>query len=110
MVLLVSLGAGALAYVISMRTGERELAVGFELPTTEETVEAPPGAPPGYAYLRVEVTSGPTIRERFQGFVGSLALVAVAIAATVGTLWSLGVLIGRLIRSFVEDGGGQPLP
>ncbi|HEU4527773.1 MAG TPA: hypothetical protein VFT80_07595 [Actinomycetota bacterium] len=109
LVVLVSLGAGAIAYVVTMRSGERELAVGFE----PEAADEPGAAPPlhaGYTYLKVEVTRGPSIRERLQGFVGSLALVAVAIVATVGALWGLGVLIARLIESFVEDGGSQPLP
>lgn len=109
LVVLVSLGAGAIAYVVTMRTGERELAVGFEPETADEADAAPP-LHAGYTYLRVEVTRGPSIRERLQGFVGSLALVAVAIVATVGALWGLGVLIARLIESFVEDGGSQPLP
>jgi hypothetical protein len=103
----VSLAAGAIAYIVSMRTGERELAVGFEPRATEDAGAAPPA---GYTYLRLQVTQGPTLRERIQGFVGSLALIAVAIMVTVGALWGLGFLIGRLIESFVEDGGSQPLP
>lgn len=112
LVVLVSLGAGAIAYVVTMRTGGREqLAVGFEPATTDGPAEEPSGLPPGYTYLRVEVTRGPSIRDRLVGFVGSLALVAVAIVATAGALWGLGVLIGRLIEAFVQDGGGgQPLP
>ncbi|HSD49546.1 MAG TPA: hypothetical protein VLE71_06915 [Actinomycetota bacterium] len=104
-VILVSLGAGAIAYVVSMLTSERELAVGFEPSTGEEPSEVTPRPPAGYTYLRVEVTRGPTLRDRLQGFLGSLALIAVAIMVTVGALWGLGFLIGRLIHSFVEEGG-----
>lgn len=111
LVVLVSLATGAIAYVVSMRAGGGEqLAVGFEPSMTNDPAEVSSGPPPGYAYLRVEVTRGPSLRDRLQGFVGSLALIAVAIMVTVGALWGLGFLIGRLIRSFVEDGGAQPLP
>lgn len=110
LVVLVSLGAGAIAYVVSMRTGERELAIGFEPQAEEEHGDAAVRPPTGYTYLRLEITRGPTIRDRIQGFVGSLALVAVAIVATVGVLWGMGFLIGRLIESLVEPGVGQPAP
>ena len=105
-VILLSLAAGAIAYLVSMRTSDRELAVGFEPSTGEEPSEVTARPPTGYTYLRVEVTRGPTLRDRLQGFAGSLALIAVAIAVTVGALWGLGFLIGRLIHSFVQEGGG----
>jgi len=102
LVVLVSLGAGAIAYVVTMRTGGHEqLAVGFEPATTDGPAEEPSGLPPGYTYqwtgtaLQEIQASGQTV----------------AIVATVGALWGLGVLIGRLIEALVQDGGGgQPLP
>ena len=114
-VVLVSLGVGVVVYVISMRTGEDEvLALGFEpdAPSHDEPTGASvEGPPPGYTYLQVAVTRGPSIRERLQGFVGSLALVAVATIAVAGTLYTVGWAISRLVQSFIgEDGGGGPSP
>ena len=108
-VVLVSLGVGVLVYVISMRTREDEvLALGFEpdVPVHEDPTATVDGPPPGYTYLQVAVTKGPSIRERLQGFIGSLALIAVATIAVAGTLYAVGWAIGHMVRSFIGDGGG----
>lgn len=114
-----SLGVGALVYVISMRTGEDEvLALGFEPepspaePPAELTAELTvDGPPPGYTYLQVAVTRGPSMRERLQGLIGSLALVGVATIAMAATLYAVGWAISRVIRSFLGDSGSDlPLP
>ncbi|MGZ8596072.1 MAG: hypothetical protein ACXWYJ_10470 [Actinomycetota bacterium] len=114
-VMLVSLGVGAVVYLISMRTGEDEvLALGFEPDLSspdEPAVATVEGPPPGYTYLQVAVTKGPSIHERLQGFIGSLALVAVATIAVAGALYTVGWVISRLISSFLgDDGGGEPFP
>lgn len=109
-VALLSLAVGAVVYVLSLRVVEDEVvAVGFE--PEPSPAEPPPsdglaGPPPGYTYLQVAVTRGPSIRERLQGFVGSLALVAVAALGVAGTLYGIGVLVGRVIRSFIGQSGG----
>jgi hypothetical protein len=111
-VMILSLGVGAVVYVLSMRAEETEpVAIGFEPPPREE----PPGAPepasavegpaPGYAYLQVAVTSGPSLRERIQGLVGSLALVALAAVVVAGGFYAVGALISRLVQAFVGDTG-----
>jgi len=101
--------------VISMRTGEDEVhAIGFEPePSGHDgfagsTVDSPP---PGYTYLQVPVTRGPSIGERFQGLIGSLALVAVAMVGVAGALYAVGWAVGRVIRSFLgNDDGSLPPP
>jgi hypothetical protein len=113
-VMLLSLAAGAVVYVVSMRTGQDETyAIGFEpeLPMLDEPPGATADPPPGYTYLQVAVTNGPSIRERLQGLLGSLALVVVAMMAVAGALYAIGVVISRVIRAFVgEDGSGASLP
>ncbi len=108
-VALLSIAVGAVVYVVSMRSAEDEvLAIGFEPEPAPPEPPAPDvvdGPPPGYTYLQVAVTRGPSIRERLQGFLGSLALVAVAALGVAGALYGVGVLIGRVIRSFIGDGG-----
>jgi len=112
-VMALSLGVGIVVYVLSMRAEEAEpVAIGFEPPIVppEEQVAAPAegtttvtGPSPGHTYLEVEVTKGPSFRERVQGLVGSIALVALAAVAVAGGVYAIGTLIGRLVRSFLGD-------
>ena len=118
-VLIVSLGVGAVVYVLSLRAEEPEpVAIGFEptivpapVPTAEPGAAEAGGGPavegpaPGYAYLQVAITKGPSARERIQGFVGSLALVAAAAVALAAGFYAAGALLGRVIRSFLETNG-----
>ena len=111
-VMFLSLGVGAVVYVLSMRAEEAEpVATGFEPPSREEPSTASErasdieGPAPGYAYLQVAVTSRPSIRERIQGLVGSLALVALAAVAVAGGFYAVGALISRLVQTFVGDTG-----
>jgi hypothetical protein len=103
LVTLLSIGVGALVYVLSMRASAAEpLTVGFEPEVpgglTSELVSAP-----GYTYLQVAVTRGPSLRERLQGLVGSLVLVVVAAFAVAGTLYALGWLVNQTIERFVNE-------
>ncbi len=102
-VLLASLGVGAVVYIVSLRAAEQEpAAVGFEPPEAPAPPDAAgEGPPPGYTYLQVEVTRGPSIGQRIQGLLGSLALVAIAAVAMALSLYALGALIGRMIRSYI---------
>lgn len=112
-VMLLALVAGAVTYLVSMRMGEEEyVAIGFEPgPPVPEEPSGAPGPPPGYTYLQVALTDGPSMRERLQGLLGSLALIAVAMMAMAGAMYGAGVVIGRLIRSFLgEEDGGAPIP
>lgn len=104
-VLLVSVAVGALTYVASMRIGQGEpLAVGFgaEDAGAADSGTAP-GAAVGYTYLQVAITRGPSIRQRLQGFVGSLVLVVAAAFAVAGTLYAVGWLVSRMIERFVTE-------
>lgn len=103
-VLLASLGVGVVVYVVSLRMGEREpAAVGFEpAPEPREPPDAVGEAPPpGYTYLQVEVTRGPSLGQRIQGLLGSLALVAIAAVGLALSVYALGALLGRMIRSYL---------
>lgn len=101
-VLVVSLAVGALAYVRSLRSPEEPAAIGFAPAEPAEPHDAPPDPPPGYTYLRVPVTRGPSLGERLQGLLGSLALVAMGAVALALSLWAVGTLIGRTIRSYLR--------
>ena len=104
-VLLVSVAVGALAYMVSMRAGSGEpLAVGFgpEGPAAEGS-DVATGAAVGYTYLQVAITRGPSIRQRLQGFVGSLVLIVAAAFAVAGVLYALGWLVSRTIERFVTE-------
>lgn len=112
-VMLFSLAVGAVVYVLSLRAEESEVvAIGFE-PTPphegppEATVEGPP---PGYTYLQVAVTRGPSLRERVQGLVGSIVLVVVAAIVMAATVYAAGSLIGRVIEAFFEQEPSVPAP
>lgn len=100
-VLVVSIAVGALVYVRSLRS-EEPAAVRFATTEPAGPVGAPPDPPPGYTYLQVPVTRGPSLGERLQGLLGSLALVAVGAVALALSLWAVGTLIGRTIRSYLR--------
>ncbi len=99
-VLVVSLTVGTLVYLLSLRAPDEPSAVGFEPP--DEPAGVPADPPPGYTYLRVPVTRGPSLGERLQGLLGSLALVVMGAVALAASLWAVGVLIGRTIRSYLR--------
>lgn len=102
-VLFASLAVGAIVYVVSLRTAEREpAAVGFEPAPPSPAGPPSEGPPPGYTYLLVQVTRGPSIGERIQGLLGSLALVAIAAVVLALSVYAAGALLGRLIRSSIS--------
>jgi hypothetical protein len=105
LVTLLSIGVGALVYVLSMRASAAEpLAVGFEPDASGAgAMPAELGSAPGYTYLQVAVTRGPSLRERLQGLVGSLVLVVVAAFAVAGTFYALGWLVNRVIQTFLVN-------
>ncbi len=101
LLLLLSIGVGAVVYALSIRgAGTDATAAGFgpETPSSE-----PLGAPPGYTYLQVSITRGPSLGQRLQGLVGSIVLVVVGALAVAGMLYSLGVVIGRTIERFLGE-------
>ena len=104
-VLLASIAVGAVVYVVSLRTAEGgPAAVGFEPapPAPPEPLGPAGQAPlPGYTYLQVEVTHGPSAWERIQGLLGSLALVVMAAVALALSVYAVGALIGRMLRSYI---------
>jgi hypothetical protein len=113
-VFLLSLGVGALVYVLSLRAAASEpVAVGFEPeePSSAESTTAEPttgeagpptvaGPPPGYTYLQVAITDGPSMRQRLQGLIGTIVMVALGAAAVAASFWALGSAVDRVIRSF----------
>jgi len=109
-VVFLSLGVGAVAYLVTIRAAEAEpVAAGFEPEDVGEPpsdvdggAEGPADEPrPGYTYLEVAVVRGPTWRERLQGLVGTLVLVVVGMAGVAGALYLLGAAINRTIQAFV---------
>jgi len=102
LVTLVSIGVGALVYAVSMRVGRPEAAaVGFgpDPASTEGRLEAAPG----YTYLQVPVTRGPSFGERLQGFVGSLVAIVIGALALAGALYAIGWLVARTIERFLAE-------
>ena len=108
LVVLVSVCVGWLVYLVSMRASRSEPAtVGFDPaengppgPAMDPGTAAPP---PGYTYLQVAVTRGPSLRDRLQGFLGSLALVVIGTIVVSGAVYTLGVLISRTIERFLGE-------
>ena len=113
-VLLFSLGVGGVVYALSMRASEDEpITVGFE--PDEAAAPAPPRAPradgaaagtapqpdPGYAYLQVLVTRGPSWRERIQGLVGVMVLIVIGMALVAASIYAAGSVIDRTIQKFL---------
>ena len=102
LVLLLSIGAGVTVYALSMRGARTDAnAAGFG--PDPSSPEDPLGAPPGYTYLQVSITRGPSLGQRLQGLVGSIALVVLGALAVAGMLYSLGVLIARTIERFLGE-------
>lgn len=58
-------------------------------------------AGPGYTYLRI-ATSGPSSRERVQGFVGLIVLIAVSAAVLALAVYQAGHIINQTIEHFVK--------
>jgi hypothetical protein len=68
----------------------------------DEPVSAPAAhAEPGYTYLRV-ATSGPSSRERLQGFVGLIVLITVSAAVLALAVYQVGHDINQTIEHFVK--------
>jgi hypothetical protein len=102
-VVLVSVLVGAAAYAATIvlgRAGPGRVAVGFEGGSRPPGDRAEPVDEPGYTYLRV-TTSGPTWRDRAQGFIELLALLFVASAALAFGIYQLGHLINLTIERFL---------
>jgi hypothetical protein len=101
-VVLVSVLVGAAAYAATILLGREEpgpVAVGFDGGSPPGD-RAEPLDEPGYTYLRV-TTSGPTWRDRAQGFIELLALLFVASAALAFGIYQLGHLINLTIERFL---------
>jgi hypothetical protein len=108
LVLLLSISVGLLVYLLSMRTGRSEPAtVGFDPaesgPQGSQKDLGTGGAPPGYTYLQVAVTRGPSFQDRIQGFLGSLVLIVVGTLAVSGMLYGLGVIVSRTVERFLGE-------
>ena len=101
-VLGVSLLVGGSVYLATVRTETDVPALGFGDEPRDVTppAGAAPAAGTGYAYLRVS-TERPSIRDRLQGLLGAIVLVAVGAAALAFAIYQGGHLINRLIESFL---------
>jgi hypothetical protein len=100
-VVLVSVLVGAGAYAATILLGRDErVAVGFDGESRQPRDQAEPPDEPSYTYLRV-ATSGPTWRDRVQGFIELLALLFVASAALAFGIYQLGHLINLTIERFL---------
>lgn len=86
----------------AIETGEALMASAGE-PMTDEGVAVGPTARvgAGYTYLRV-ATSGPSGRERVQGFVGLIVLIAVSAAVLALAVYQLGHVIDQTIQHFLK--------
>ena len=102
-VTVLSVLVGCAVYLGTVRALRSPSATGFGESEQEEAVEAiDPGAPPpGYAYLQVS-TQGPGLRDRLQGLVGVIMLLAVGAAALAFALYEFGHLINRMIEAFLD--------
>ena len=98
----VSLLVGCAVYLATVRTETDVPALGFgDEPADASASEGEaPSAGRGYAYLRVS-TEGPSLRDRLQGLVGTIVLVALGAAALAFAIYQGGHLINRLIESFL---------
>lgn len=104
-VVAVSLLIGAVVYGVTLWSGrEADFAFGFggDPEGEPDGGDPPTGGPgPGYAYLRV-ATAGPSWRDRLQGFVGLLILLAVATAALAFGIYQVGHMINQTIEAFLD--------
>jgi hypothetical protein len=74
-----------------------------DVPFAEETSVATARAGMGYTYLRV-ATSGPSLRERLQGFVGLIVLISVSAALLALAAYQAGHLINETMQHFLKGG------
>ena len=102
LVLGLSLLVGAAVYLATVRAEHEvpELGFGDDLSEASPPQGTAPVAGPGYAYLRVS-TEGPSIRDRLQGFIGAIVLVALGAAALAFAIYQGGHLINLMIESFL---------
>lgn len=100
-VVVVSLLVGGAVYAITLRNGRNvEMAFGFG---EEGEGDAETRIPePGYAYLKVATTL-PSWRDRIQGFVGLVVLVAASAALLAFGIYQLGHLVNQVIERFLEQ-------
>jgi hypothetical protein len=104
-VVVMSLLVGGAVYAATLRSGSRgPVAAGFEgldAGAGDPDAGGAEGPGPGYAYLRV-TTRGPSWRDRLQGFVGLIVLVAAGAAALAFGVYQLGHLLNLTIERFLE--------
>lgn len=129
-VLILSLATGGAVYFLTLRSAREEQPAGLgfgphspvrarpraEVPVgasraetdvesqiTTETIGSDPlrSAGPGYTYLRV-ATASPSSRERLQGFVGLVLLVAVSASVLALAVYEVGHVIDQTIQRFVK--------
>jgi len=74
-----------------------------DAPIADETTVTTARAGSGYTYLRV-ATSGPSVRERLQGFVGLIVLISVSAALLALAAYQAGHLINETMRHFLNGG------
>lgn len=81
----------------------RALGASADEPVAEEDAAVGPTARagPGYTYLRL-ATSGPSSRERLQGFVGLIVLITVSAAVLALAVYQAGHVINQTIEHFVK--------
>jgi hypothetical protein len=78
------------------------LGTSADQPVADEPAAAPTArAGPGYTYLRV-ATSGPSSRERLQGFVGLIILITVSAAVLALAVYQTGHVINQTIEHFLK--------
>ena len=115
---LLSLLVGGAVYAVTLLTGREEQLAGLGFVPEErggggtrpgeigaETSRPSTGdvapAGPGYTYLRVATTST-SLRQRIQGFVGLVVLIAVSSAVLALAVYQVGHLINQTIERFVK--------
>jgi hypothetical protein len=74
-----------------------------DAPIADETSVATARVGTGYTYLRV-ATSGPSVRERLQGFVGLIVLISVSAALLALAAYQAGHLINETMKHFLKGG------
>lgn len=82
--------------------GEGPTTMG-DAPVADDTSAATARVATGYTYLRV-ATSGPSVRERLQGFVGLIVLISVSAALLALAAYQAGHLINETMKHFLKGG------